>query len=487
MIKQFFKDSFIYTIPSVFSKGISFLLLPLYTRVLSPSDFGSFDLIIVFSAIINMIITLEISQGVARFYSEENDIKIKRKYASSSLWFLLLCHSLFFSIAFIFSGDLATFIFEVKGKELLIQLALIFIFSSSLFSLITNQLRWGFQSINFALVSILMSSTTAIFSIFFAYILDWGLAGILGGMILGNFSGIILGLWYLRNIYRLDFSFILLNRMIKFSFPLVFSSLALWVSMYVDRIMIKSFMTLDDVGIYATGFKIASSISVILIGLNTSFTPLIFKNYKKKNTPIEISIMFRTVVAASVIVYLIISLFSDIILKIFTTELYFKSGEPLVFLIPAVLISGLQFFAPGISIAKKTHYFIYVFVLGGLLNTILNYILIPQFGILGAAISTLLGNLSIFMMLMILSQRLYYVPHKWFQILFFFILSILIVNFVLDLNLIGLLKILTNTFSILFLVGMMFLLKLITVSEIKLLINKVLNKLKTFDNSHLSK
>ena len=69
MLKLFFKDSIIYTIPAILSKGISFLLVPLYTRVLSPGDYGSLELFLIFASIINLTIAFEVTQGVARFFS----------------------------------------------------------------------------------------------------------------------------------------------------------------------------------------------------------------------------------------------------------------------------------------------------------------------------------------------------------------------------------------------------------------------------------
>lgn len=472
MINKFFKDSLVYTIPSLVSKGISFFLIPLYTRVLSPSEYGSFDLIIVFGTIISIVISLEISQGVARFYSEETEQEKKQLYASTSLWFILFSYSLFFLIALIFNDKISFFLFEIQDKELLFQTAIIYIFFNSIFLFIQNQLRWDFQSINYAAVSILMSIITGLSSVYFAYVLDWGLLGLLRGMILGSLCAVLLGLWYLRNTYQLKFKMKYLKQMLNYSLPLVFSSFAIWISLYIDRIMIKHFMSLDDVGIYGIGFKVASSVSIFLVGFNTSLTPLVFKNFKKQNTPAEIAKIFRFVILLSILIYLILSLFSELILKILATESFYKSSELLVYLVPAIIISSLQIFAPGISIAKRTHYYIYIFVFGGIINLILNYILIPNFGTTGAAIATLLGNLAVFVILMIFSQKLYYIPHKWFQIVFSFLTSIIIVKLVSSFDLNEFQEILINLLSIFFLLVIIFKIKMTSLNEIRFILNK---------------
>ena len=67
MIREFIKSSSVYSVPSLISQGISFLLIPIYTRILNPSDYGFLDLIIVFATLANLTVPLQISQGLAFF------------------------------------------------------------------------------------------------------------------------------------------------------------------------------------------------------------------------------------------------------------------------------------------------------------------------------------------------------------------------------------------------------------------------------------
>ena len=95
MLKKFMKDSVIYAFPTFISGGLSFFLLPLYTRVLSPADYGSLDLFTIFGGLVQCVIALEVSQGVARFYSDERDLERKVLFASSAFWFTLICYTVF--------------------------------------------------------------------------------------------------------------------------------------------------------------------------------------------------------------------------------------------------------------------------------------------------------------------------------------------------------------------------------------------------------
>ena len=80
-------------------------------------------------------------------------------------------------------------------------------------------------------------------------------------------------------------------------------------------------------------------------------------------------------------------------MKLLTTEAFYGGGIVVAYLVPAILLGNMYIFAPGISIAKKTKFIAYINVTGAALNIILNYFLIPKFGIVGAGTATLLTKL----------------------------------------------------------------------------------------------
>ena len=94
MIRPLFRDSVIYTVPTVISQGLAFFLIPLYTRVLSPADYGTLDMLMVSGNFVRLTVALEVSQGVARYYLDEKDHNRQVLYASTAFWFTLpLAHT----------------------------------------------------------------------------------------------------------------------------------------------------------------------------------------------------------------------------------------------------------------------------------------------------------------------------------------------------------------------------------------------------------
>jgi O-antigen/teichoic acid export membrane protein len=296
------------------------------------------------------------------------------------------------------------------------NIGLIYIFFNGMLGLIQNQLRWELKSLEYSWVSIVLSFLTSAASIWLAYIENLGLEGLLWGMIIGCSSASVLGFWYLRNSYRLKFDFKLLSEMLRFSVPLVPSGIAVWLSIYVDRVMINNFLSLHEVGLYGIGFRVAGIVSIVLAGFQSSLSPLVFNNLENIETPYNLSRIFRFFLAISLLLFGGIVFFVDDILRIFTEPTFYDSSKVVIYLVPAILLSQMYIFTPGIFIAKKTHYVIWINVFGAILNISLNYVLIPILGYAGAALSTFLGNLSIFLIYLFFSQKLYPVPHQFSKI-----------------------------------------------------------------------
>ncbi|MDO9049996.1 MAG: oligosaccharide flippase family protein [Methylotenera sp.] len=418
MLKSFIRDSVVYAIPSIVSRGLAVILIPLYTRVLTPADFGSLDLFIAFATLVNLTVALEVSQGVARFYSSEKDAGRRVAYASSAFWFTVFCYALFLIVTLIANKELSRLIMGRDGMETSFQVGVIYIFINGVFYLVQNQFRWEFRSRHYAVVSMSVTIMTAVFAVFLTYVLGWGLYGLLLGMAGGMLIGCIYGLWYLQNSLRFQFQWSRLKEMLTFSAPLVPSGIAVFITLYIDRLMINHFLSVDEVGLFGIGYRLASVVGLVIVGFQGALTPLIFSNYHDEQTPRQLAVIFRGFIVFSLLIFLSLSLFASEILYLMTTPAYYSAASIVIFLTPAILLSNMYIFAPGISIAKKTYLILYINIGGAVLNVALNWVLIPEFGISGAAIATLLSYTGVFFAYMKLSQKFYFVPHQWHPIFF---------------------------------------------------------------------
>ncbi|WP_207063728.1 oligosaccharide flippase family protein [Motiliproteus sp. SC1-56] len=412
MIKTFLRDSVIYAIPTLFSRGLALLLIPLYTRVLTPAEYGSFDLLMVFAAVINLTVALEVSQALARFYPDSSESQ-QRRYASSAFWFAAACYGLFVILALSFHAPLSRLVMGQNGLEWSFILGVLYIGTNGLFYLVHNQFRWSLRSRSYALISLLVTSVTTLISVWLAYFLTMGIDGLLIGMLSGTVVGLLAGLWGLRNRIGWVFDWNYLRRMLAFSAPLVPSGVAVWLSTYIDRMMVNYYLSVDDVGIYGMGVRLASVATLLMVGFQGALTPLIYRHYKEIQTPAALARIFRLFVALALLLWTTVSLFATGLIELLTTPQYYASHSIVVYLLPAVLLAQMYIFTPGIGIAKKTHWFLWINAGGAVTNLFFNWILIPLWGIKGAAVATLASYLVVFIAFLLVGQRLYYVPHSW--------------------------------------------------------------------------
>jgi O-antigen/teichoic acid export membrane protein len=412
MIRRFFHDSAIYTVPSILSYGISFFLIPLYTRFLTPSDYGALDMITVFGSLIALTVVLEISQAVARFYRDEKD-EDKKVLASTALWFTVLMFSVFLIVALSFAPALSRIVIGVPGFDDVFRLGVVFIWVNGIFYLVMNQLRFELHSKAYSIVSIVQSLTTAGASVLLTSVFHFGIYGFLAGMIIGTATGTSIGFYYLKTTFQLRFDLTKLKTMLAFSIPIVPSSIAVFVNMYIDRLMINHYLSLKEVGLYGMGYRLANISTLVLVGFQMALTPLVYKHYQEPETSHQLATIFRTFLSIVIMIFLILSLFADVALWILTTPAYYAAAQVVVFLVPAILLSQMYIFAPGIGISKKTHLYVWTNVGGAILNLFLSWLLIPQIGYIGAGIATLMGSAYVFSANMYYSQKLYYVPHDW--------------------------------------------------------------------------
>jgi O-antigen/teichoic acid export membrane protein len=376
-------------------------------------DYGIIDILTIFMTLINLTLALEISQAVARFFPDAKTDEAKVAYASTALWFTVGVYTLFVIVAYLVSKPFSEWLLESSTRVEIFQIAILSIWGNGLFYLIQNQLRWQLQSLSYAIASFVFTLVSITMSILFVLIFKWGVIGVIYGQLIGSLVGAILAFYFARHSYRFVFDWTRCKEMLQFSIVLVPSSVGVFITLYIDRIAIKELMSITDVGLFGVGYRLASVIGLLMIGIQGALTPLVYTHYREPNTPGEIARIFRYFISLALLLYLVLSLFAREILVIFTTPEYYPAAIVVPLLVPAVLLSGMYVFAPGLNIAKKTGIIAIINIISAVLNTVLNFVFIPIFGIQGAALSTLLSAMVTFAAYLGYGQKFYFVPHLW--------------------------------------------------------------------------
>jgi O-antigen/teichoic acid export membrane protein len=469
MIRSLLKNATIYTLGAIITRGLLILLLPIYTRYLSPKDVGIIDLFAVIGSIINIIITLEITQAVARYYPEGKNEQEKSLYTSTAFWFTVSVYILYLIISISFSEYFTVLLLDSIDYEVIFILAIFSVATNGIFYFTQNQLKWQIQPKDNFIASLINTLVLALVSII---LLVFGLKveSIFIGQILGNVISSFISIYLAKGSYRPKFSINKLYEMISFSFPLVFSGIAVFIATYIDRVAIKDLLGLEDLGIYGVAYRFASVAGIIMIGFQNSLMPLVFKHYKEQNTPKYISDIFNLFAILALFVISISILFSKEIVFLFTTEAFYRSYSLIGILVMANFFSNMYIFAPGIWIAKKTKLVVLITVISAILNTVLNYTLIPIAGVIGAAYATLISAILAFLLFTIFGHRYYHIPYKTKKLLFSFILTLV--------SAYGILKILNQINLISAIIKLIYIFLIIIVISSLLIERKHLEKIK---------
>ncbi len=390
------KDTLIYGSADLIGKIISFLVFPIIANVFSPANFGALEVILVTSNLIGLFIGCGISNGLHRYFWEVSNTNNQRnKLISSGLYIIVLLSVIFSITSFLlfFLGHLL----NVKIPYNLTFLGVIyftgFTITYQINTFFLDVLRINFEAIKFFIISTFFRAGLAIFSVFFVLFVSKDVEGYLASQFYVSLIVFFITSYLLRKYYSLDFDGQWVQKLFRFGYPFIFMGVGYWIFTSTDRWMLAYFSTLEEVGIYSVAFRFVTIISFISIAFGAAWGPWAFKikkehefHYPNIYGNIFLIFFFVMIFLGSTLI-----LFSDELIGFLMSKRYINSSDVLkVLVIGAVLQSTQQISAIGIPLEGKTNIFNkFAWVTAGL-NVILNYIFIPLWGALGAALATII-------------------------------------------------------------------------------------------------
>lgn len=414
MIRLLFKDSLIYSISSFLSKGIAFILLPFYTNVFSPSDYGVMDMVAIFIIIITNISSMQLNQAMFRYYPAAKSERKKTAYFSTTFFFYAISYSVVTIFIFLQSKEVSILILGDITYSNIIKVAALNLWASSLFTIINNLHRLNFEAKTFAILSIINTLFGTLFIILMVLFFNLGILGVFLGQFIINFFSFFYLFYKQFNYINIRLvSYKLFKQMFRFGLPLIPTVLILLTMQYIDRIMISDIIGLDELGLYAVAIKISSSIGLVLSGFQMAWGPYIFKMYNEPGMNKTVAKLFYYINIVSLILISILFLFSSDIIFLLTNQSFYSAYH----VVPILALSTLFFFlgssfSIGFSIANRNEIqtFIYLFTI--VLNITLNYLFISTYGIYGAATATAISFFLSAFLNLYFSKRFYNIHYN---------------------------------------------------------------------------
>lgn len=384
-------NALLFTISSFGAKIISFLLVPLYTHVLSTTDYGQIDLVSTTVQLLIPILTLNIQDAVLRFaldesYDSDEVIGVGIKIVAIS--------GIILGAALIILRYLG--IIEVEQKYL------VFLYWSFLLGVINNCFSMYLKARDkvkiLTVCGLINTFLTCLLNIVFLLGLKWGVTGYLLANILGILAA-VLGMYFGGGIYR-EAKFSknneLIKMMIPYSLPLVMNSVAWWLNNASDRYILTFFCGAAINGVYAVSYKIPTILSTLQTIFYNAWSISAITEFDKDDKDGFIGNIYSIYSCISFVGCSCILVANIWLAKLLYANEFFQAWRFVPPLLLGTVFNGIALFEGCIFTAvKKTKEVSNTTLIGAGINTVFNFVLIPNLGALGAAIATMLGYMFI--------------------------------------------------------------------------------------------
>jgi O-antigen/teichoic acid export membrane protein len=311
-----------------------------------------------------------------------------------------------------FAADVSKLVFKDESYKGLFLIAFLAIPFQLLTRYLPHVLRWQRERVKFLSVQILPLFVKVGLSIYLA--IRFGLKGALWGAVIAFILISLMSFFFGRKNYELKFSFGYLKKLLSCGvfFPIV--SLIIPLFFLIDRVLIANFHSLSQVGYYTGGLKIAAIYGLIIGGFRQAWGPLAFAKWEEKDFGLFYSRMVTYYILVGSLLILGIGIFSKELVSIILTSDYIASSSIVALLCLGWMMFDLyKLFGIGVYYTKKSHLFAIGSSVGLGLAVLLDILLIPHFGIIGAAVANTVAKGSIVVVVCFFSQRLFHIRYEW--------------------------------------------------------------------------
>ncbi len=265
--KQLIKNTAIVSLGKICTQLITFLLLPLYTYILSTEEYGVVDLLNTLVSLFMPVVTLQIEQGVFRYLLDSRGNKENEKCIISNTVIFTIFQTIIYSFVFIIASN---WIHNDYKYFLAVNLV------ATMFSNIFLQISRGLgDNTKYAIGSFLSGAVSVILNVLFIVVFKWGAYGILSATLIGNitcasyiFFSKKLGEYI--SFKKKDHQ--ILKQMLKYSVPLVPNMLSWWIVNASDRMIISTILGIAQNGIYSAANKFSGVVSTLYSVFNLTWT-----------------------------------------------------------------------------------------------------------------------------------------------------------------------------------------------------------------------
>jgi O-antigen/teichoic acid export membrane protein len=396
------KDAAIYGLSSIVGRFLNFLLVPFYTNVLLPSEYGVVANLYAYIAFVAIVYGYGMEQAYMRYVSTL-ELGDRREHFSTPLLSLIVTSLLLSSLLHLFSPEVASLIGLGAAHTDLVQYAAWILCCDTLMIVPYASLRMSRRAKSFAALRIVHIVLNVLLNIVFLVGFGMKTEGVVLANLVASGATLLVLLWQTGDQFVPKFSTPLYRALLRFGLPYVPAGLAGIAMQVIDRPILKALTDDATVGIYQANYRLGVLMMLVVSMFDYAWRPFFLTHAH---------------------VFLVVSLFIEDLVRVkiggayFFNPAYWEGVGIVPWVLLAYIFTGAYTnFVVGVTIEKKTAYLPVVTAAGAVVNIGVNYALIPVYGIWGAAYATLAAYVVMAGAMYGVSQQFYRVTYEWGKIL----------------------------------------------------------------------
>jgi O-antigen/teichoic acid export membrane protein len=413
-MKDLLRHTAIYGLGNLVARIVSVLLLPLYTRYLTPADYGLIETLVALAAVLTALVSQAMKSAFFRFYFDSAEDDRRRRVVLTAFWYVMAAATAVLALGVALAGPISTFLFGDDSHAGLVIAAFVGLWAAMNYEQMTSMFRVEKRSgayLNATLANLVFTVTATILLV---VVFEQGPLGV----IVGNFTGTLIVyaalLVHRRGVLGFGFDRQLYRSMVHYGLPLVPSVLALWVTNFSDRFFLVKLADVEEVGLYSIGARLASAIVIGLTAFRLGWPAFAYSIEDDREAKRTYSFVMTYVIYMTCWAALALGVLAPWLLQLITTEPFYAAENvvaPLAFATAAFGGYAVALISVGRVRATRLNWAVTGVAAG--LNVALNLLLIPDFGRMGAAFATLAAYSLMFGAMVWRAQTVFPVPYQW--------------------------------------------------------------------------
>lgn len=479
-IKQLSKDTLLYGLSTMLGRFVNFLLVPLYTNLFMPADYGIVVNYYAFIGLITVIYHYGMDSAYLKF-GRSADFPDTKITFSTSVISLTLTGFAISGVLLVINQNAIQPALSIPSKySYLITYILGIVFCDLLASVPFVELRLQKRALRFSIVKIINILLNVGMNIYLIVFLKKGIEAVF----ISNFIASAVTILMLADVYlkffTAKFSFPLMNRMLKFALPYLPGGFAAIMLHVIDRPIVEKLTDFSSLGIYQANYRLGIFMMLYINMFQYAWQPFFLEHQNDKDAKKIFSKVMTYFTLAGAVITLLISLFiTDIAtFSLFGKSLIGKAYWSGLSIVPIILLAYLfngfhVIFTAGIFIKENSKSVPLIMGIGAISNVVLNFILIPIFHITGAALATLGSYILIAVGFYLSAQKLFPISYEWKKL--FTIMAMLLFCGTIYYSLLSydMLNLISKMGLMMIFFVSMFVLKIIDKSELEILKTKI--------------